>query len=223
MRGTVPFVRSIRAARLEGGSDRAGPISLRPAAATLSDGLLFARLLDEAQEGMYRQILGRRSAAIVTMAFVQPDNDLSFLYVTFAQRDGRVVGMASGYTAEAHRRFRDRIIESAVGCPRYRWIAFTRAARRVFRFMDTVPDGDFYVRALAVEPSHRDTGIGTLLLGSLEEAAVAAGSTRIALDVAAKNRDARRLYERLGMTAEAESRRWFGLPNSNLIRMVKPL
>ena len=50
-----------------------------------------------------------------------------------------------------------------------------------------------------------------------------AGSTRLALDVAAKNSNARRLYERLGMTAEAESRKWFGLPNTNLIRMTKPL
>ena len=44
-----------------------------------------------------------------------------------------------------------------------------------------------------------------------------------ALDVAAKNRRARVLYERLGFVVEAESPRWFGLPNSNVLRMVKPM
>jgi ribosomal protein S18 acetylase RimI-like enzyme len=206
-----------------GGSDRVGRFSLRPAAATIEDGLLFARLLDEAQEGMYRKVLGRRAADIVAQAFTQPGNDLSYQHAIFADQSGRIVGMASGYTAQAHRHFTDQILEAAAGWRRYRWAAFVRVARRMFRFIDTVPDGDFYVRALAVEPSDRGAGIGTLLLGSLEDTAQAAGSKRFALDVAAKNRNARRLYERLGMTAEAESPRWFRLPNTNLIRMVKAL
>jgi len=184
---------------------------------------VFARLLDEAQEGMYRKVLGRRAGNIVAQAFTQPGNDLSYQYVIFAEQGGRVVGMASGYTAEAHRHFTDQILEAAAGWRRYRWAAFVRVARRVFRFIDAVPDGDFYVRALAVEPLDRGAGIGTLLLGSLEETALAAGSKRFALDVATKNRNARRLYERLGMTAEAESLRWFRLPSTNLIRMVKTL
>ena len=49
------------------------------------------------------------------------------------------------------------------------------------------------------------------------------GARRLALDVAAKNRDGRRFYERIGMTRESESRRWFGLPNTNVIRMTLPL
>ena len=206
-----------------GNSVRAASLSLRPAAATVEDGLVFARLLDEAQEGMYRKVLGRRAGNIVARAFTQPGNDLSYQYVIFAEQSGRIVGMASGYTAQAHRHFTDQILEAAAGWRRYRWAVFVRVARRVFRFIDTVPDGDFYVRALAVEPSDRGAGIGTLVLGALEDTALAAGSKRFALDVAAKNHNARRLYERLGMTAEAESPRWFHLPNTNLIRMVKTL
>ena len=206
-----------------GDPDRATPLSLRPATATVEDGLVFARLLDEAQEGMYRKVLGRRAGTIVAQAFIKPVNDLSYLHVTFAEHGERVVGMASGYTAETHRHFTDQVLEAAAGWRRYRWAAFVRVARRMFRFMDTVPDGDFYVRALAVEPLERGAGIGTLLVGSLEETALAAGSKRFALDVATKNRNARRLYERLGLTAETESPRWFRLPNTNLIRMVKTL
>ena len=197
--------------------------SLRPAAPTVEDGLVFARLLDQAQEGYFRAMLGRRAGDIIARAFTQPGHDLSYQYVTFAEQGGRIVGMASGYTAEAHRYSTNEPLKAAAGWRRYRMAAFTRITRRMVRFIDTVPDGNFYVRAVAVEPAHRGAGIGTLLIGSLEDTARATGSTRLALDVAAKNRSARRLYERLGMTAQAESPRWFGLPNTNLIRMTKPL
>jgi ribosomal protein S18 acetylase RimI-like enzyme len=172
---------------------------------------------------MYRQALGRRARSIVAKAFTQPSHDLSYQHVTFAEQRGRVVGMASGYTAEAHRHSTDRIRDTVTGWRWYWWVAFTRLAARTFDFLDTVPDGDFYVRALAVDTSHRSAGIGTALFGWLEDQARSSGSKRLALDVAAKNRSARRLYERLGMSVEAESRRWFRIPNTNLIRMTKPL
>ena len=184
---------------------------------------MFARLVDQAQEGYFRAMLGRRAGDVIARAFTRPGHDLSHEYVTFAEQGGQTVGMASGYTAEDHRHFTDEPLRSAAGRRRLRMAAFTLLTRRIVRFIDTVPDGDFYVRAVAVEPAHRGAGIGTLLMGSLEGTARAAGSVRLALDVAAKNRDARRLYERLGMTAEAESRKWFGLPDTNLVRMTKLL
>ena len=93
----------------------------------------------------------------------------------------------------------------------------------VCRGIDTVPEGDFYVRALAVDPDHRGRGIGTRLLGFLEQQAVAAGTRRIALDVAMKNQRAQALYERQGFTIAGESPRFFGLPNTNVARMAKSL
>ncbi len=197
-------------------------VSLRAADSTVEEGRVFARLLDQAQEGYYRAMLGRRAGDVIARAFTQPGHDLSHQCVTFAEQDGQIVGMASGYTAEDHRRFTDRPLRSAAG-RRLRVAAFIRLTRRMVQFMNAVPDGDFYVRAVAVEPAHRGAGIGTMLISSLEDTARAAGSARLALDVAAKNRHARKLYERLGMAAEAESRKWFGLPNTNLIRMTKPL
>lgn len=198
-------------------------VSMRPADPRVEDGLAFARLLDEAQEGYYRAALGGAAGDMIARAFTQPGHELSHEWVIFAEEAGQIVGMASGYAAEAHRDFADGPLRAAAGRHRFRLAAITRITRRMVRFMDTIPSGDFYVRALAVEPAHRGAGIGTLLIGSLEDTARAAGSVRLALDVAAKNRKARRLYERLGMSAEAESPRWFGLPNTNLIRMTKPL
>ena len=198
-------------------------VLLRPAVPSMEEGRLFGEFLDEAQESWFRAVLGRRACDIIAQAYTQPGHELSYLHVTVAEQEGRVVGMASGYSAEAHRDFTNQLLKTAAGWRRYRLATFSRISRRLLRFIDTVPDGDFYVRALAVDPLHRGAGIGTALMHSLEDSARAAGSRRLALDVAAKNRGARRLYEHLGMTAEAESPKWFGLPNTNVIRMAKPL
>jgi GNAT superfamily N-acetyltransferase len=204
--------------------DRDGAlVSLRPAVPSVKEGRLFARFLDEAQESWFRAALGPRAFDIIARAYTQPGHELSYLYVTFAERDGRIIGMASGYSAEAHRQFTNQPLQAAAGWRRYRLAIFSRISRRLLRFIDTISDGDFYVRAVAVDQAHRGAGVGTLLMRRLEDRAKALGSKRLALDVAAKNRAARRLYEHLGMIAEAESPKWFGLPNSNVIRMTKLL
>jgi ribosomal protein S18 acetylase RimI-like enzyme len=86
-------------------------------------------------------------------------------------------------------------------------------------FMDDLPDESFYIRAIAVHPDHRGKGVGRRLMVHMIDAARAGGSRHFVLDVAAKNRDGRRFYESLGMSRDGESRRWFGLPNTNLFRM----
>jgi len=196
---------------------------LRPATATVEEGQEFARLLDTAAEGMYRQMLGRSCPEILGRAFVQPGHDYSYEHVTFAENGGRIVGMVSGYTAEVHRMSDHEIVVAAAGWRRHRMAAYLRVAARLFDFMDAVPDGDYYVQGFAVDKDLRGKGIGSKLLDHAERTAKEHGSARFALDVAAKNKGGRRLYERRGMTAEAESPRWFGLPNTNVIRMVKAL
>lgn len=200
-----------------------GGVILRSALSTVDEGRVFARLLDEAQEGWFRAALGRKAVDLVSEAYQRPDNELSYMNVIFAELDGRIIGMAAGYSAEAHRSFTNVLLEVTTGWLRYRLRVFTRISRRMLTFIDTIPMGDFYVRGLAVDAEHRCAGVGNLLLGALERSARAVGSSRLALDVAAKNGNARRLYERVGMSAEAESRKWVGLPNTNLIRMTKIL
>ena len=52
-------------------------INLRAANPTFDDGLAFARYLDEAAEGFFRFMLGRRAGAINATAFAHPHHDLS--------------------------------------------------------------------------------------------------------------------------------------------------
>jgi len=198
-------------------------ISLRPANSTEDDGLAFARYLDEAAEGFFRFMLGRRAKHIVATAFTQPDHDLSHQNVTFAEHDNIIVGMVSGYTAEEHRRSTYESLKRAAG----RWNLRMRIVLVLFsplmRIIDSIADNDFYLQAIAVDEEQRGSGIGTVLMDSLEQRARASGSTRLALDVSAKNQSARRFYERRRMSIESQWPKRLKIPALRFYRMTKML
>ena len=198
-------------------------IVLRPAQPTLDEGLAFARYLDEAAEGFFRFMLGRRTQHIVATAYLQPGHDLSYQNVTFAERQGVIVGMFSGYTAEQHQRSSLRPLKAAAG----RYHLRTRIVLILFapmmRIIDSIADRDFYLQAIAVDENLRGSGVGTLLMDSLEQQAQMSGSTRLALDVSAKNERARHFYERRGMVVESQWPRRLKIPMLSFYRMTKML
>ena len=183
-------------------------IILRTANPTYNEGLVFARYLDEAFEGFFRLMLGRRVADIVATAYTQPNHDFSYQNTTFAERDKTIVGMAAGYTAEQHRRSSDQPLKQAAGNRALRRMGVTILCVRL-RFLGTHAGGDFYLQAIAVDRELRGEGIGSALMDAIEDQARASGSTRLFLDAAARNEGARRFYERRGMTVESE---WPTLP-----------
>ena len=198
------------------------PITLRAAELTLEEGLLYARYIDEAAEGFFRLLLGRRSESIIAEAFTQPNHSYSYENVTFAEREGSVVGMASGYTAERHRSFSDEPLRRAAGSAALRMKCVRVLLAPLWRLLDTLADGDFYLQGIAVDSEHRGEGVGSVLMNHAEERARAGRSARLSLDVSAKNDGARRLYERRGMTVESQ---WPTLPflPKMLVRMTRPL
>ena len=189
-------------------------IVLRAAEPTVEEGLAFARYLDEAAEGFMRFMLGQMAPRIIAEAYTRPDNDYSFQNVVLAQRGPSVVGMAAGFTAAQHRRFSDRPLKRAAGFPALRMRAVRILCAPMLRILTTIPEGDFYLLAMAVDDEMRGRGVGSALMYHVEERARRSGSSRLSLDVSVKNEGARRLYERRGMTVEA---RWPKL------RLVPPL
>ncbi|MHC4520933.1 MAG: GNAT family N-acetyltransferase [Planctomycetota bacterium] len=196
---------------------------LRPANPTFDEGLAFARYLDQAAEGFFRFMLGRRVADIIASAFTQPDHDLSYQHATFAERDAVIVGMASGYTAEQHRRSPLATLRQAAGRPALRMRAVTILCAPALRIIDTVPAGHFYLQAIAVDKELRSQGLGATLLDAIEDRARAAGSTSLSLHVSAKNQRARRFYDRRGMTVQSQWPKRLPLPGIKFLHMTKPL
>ena len=190
------------------------PIRLRAAEPTHEEGLHFARYLDQAAEGFFRFLLGRRVAEIVAEAYIEPGHDLSYKNATFAVRDGAIVGMATSFTAEQRRQFSDEPLTNAVGSWALRYYVLGTIGAPLWRVLDTVAEGDSYLLAIAVDAALRGEGVGSILIDATEEKARAAGSQRLALDVSAKNTGGRRLYERRGMTVES------GWPSSRFFRPI---
>ena len=177
---------------------------LRPARRESGEGLLFARYIDEAAEGFFGFMLGRNAETIISSAFVESGHTLSYEHVVFAEREGVVVGMSSAYTGAQHRGFSDEPLQRAAGGSAFRMKLVRTLLAPLWRILDTIPEGDFYLQGIAVEPELRGAGIGSLLMDDVEARARASGSARLSLDVAAKNKGARKLYGRRGMIESSE-------------------
>ena len=103
--------------------------------------------LDQAAEGFFSFMLGRRAAHIIAKAYIQPDHSYSFQNVTFAEHDKQIVGMALGFTAEQHRHFSDQPLKESAGY-HLRMTAVKMLFAPLFRILDTIADGDFYLGVL---------------------------------------------------------------------------
>jgi ribosomal protein S18 acetylase RimI-like enzyme len=198
-------------------------ITLRAANPNFDEGRSFALHLDKAAEGFFRFWLGRNAVDIVATAYLQPNHDLSYQNVTFAERDNVIAGMVSGYSAAQHRDSSDRPLKQAAGKYNMRMIVISILFAPMLRIIDTIADGDFYLQAIAVEKEHQGKGVGTALMDSIEGKANASGSARIVLDVSAKNVGARRLYEHRGWFVDSQWPRRIAIPGFRFLRMTKTL
>lgn len=199
------------------------PSTLRPARPTIEDGLIFERYLDQASEGFFRFLLGRNAPRTIANAYTKHNHDLSFQHVTFAEKDGVTVGMALAFTAEQHHQSSDQPLKEAAGKSALRISIIKFLGRPLWRFLDTIQEGDFYLLAIAVDKDQRGKGIGSKLLHFIEDSATSNKSSRLVLDVAADNENARQLYKRRGMQVETQWPRRFRIPRFCLLRMTKLL
>ena len=198
-------------------------IVLRTANPTFDEGLAFARYVDEAAEGFFRFMLGRRAPHIIATAFAQPDHNLSYQHVTFAERDNVIVGMFSGHTAEQHRSSSRQPLKLAAGRRNLRMRIVLILFAPLIRVTDSIADGDFYLQFIAVDKALRGDGVGSVLMDSFEERARASGSTRLSLDVSAKNAGAHRFYEGSGWNVESKWPKRLAIPSLKFYRMTKEL
>jgi ribosomal protein S18 acetylase RimI-like enzyme len=180
-------------------------VEIRSAVPVATEGELFARYLDIAGDGLLSWMFGKGFAGIVGRAFVERGHDLSYEHAWFAETEAGIAGMVSGFSASDHDRSEDGPLIRAAGLRSVRMFGTWLVAVRLLTFMDRVPEGDWYLQAVAVDQAHRGAGIGSLLLDHAEATAETAGAERLALDVDVDNDGARRLYERRGMAVDAPS------------------
>ena len=195
-------------------------IVIRAANPTYDEGLSCGHYLNEAAEGFFRFMLGRKFSQIIAKAYVQPNHTYSFQNVSFAEYDSRIVGMALGFTSEHYQRFSDQPINEAAGCHYLRMKTVKILCAPMLRIIESIADNDFYLLSMAIDRDFRGKGLGSALMDSIKKRARASGSDRISLDVSANNELARQIYENWGMTIESQWPKSLYIPALRFYRMV---
>jgi ribosomal protein S18 acetylase RimI-like enzyme len=178
-------------------------VTVRPAKPSYDDGLAFAKYLDEAAEGYFRLLIGKRSDIVIATAFVETGHDLSHEHAVVAELEGVIVGMACGYSDEQHRHSSDEPLRRAAGGLALRMNFIGLLSWPLIRVLGPHGDDEFYLQSIAVDGGRRRMGIGTALMDAMEERARAGRMSSLTLHVSARNERARMLYERRGMSVVA--------------------
>jgi ribosomal protein S18 acetylase RimI-like enzyme len=131
--------------------------------------------------------------------------------------------MVSGYTAEQHHRSSLQSLKNAAGKNILRMRIVLVLFAPLMRIIDSITDGDFYLQAIVVDKELRGDGVGSILMDYFEERAQANGSSRLSLDVSAKNAGACRFYERRGMAITSQWPKCLPIPGLKFYRMMKTL
>jgi ribosomal protein S18 acetylase RimI-like enzyme len=198
-------------------------ITIRDARPDLEEGLQFAKFVNMAAHGFIPVFFGRDWEKIIAEAYIVPRTEYSSENVIVAEREGVIVGMASGFTTEQRRDFSEEALLTAAGSSRRRVKLMRFLFRPVMSIIYDTPDSDYYVLSLAVDKEARGLRIGSMLLDGMEERGRRAGCTRLALDVDARNANGRAVYEHRGMKIERRFPKRIAIPYMTFYRMTKPL
>jgi hypothetical protein len=116
--------------------------------------------MNEASHGLVRSLFGPHFERIIAEAFLSPGHDLSYETAVFAETEGRIVGMTSSYCSAQHLASSDKPVMVAAGLQVIRMIPLGILGRRFLTFINSVPDGDFYLAAVAVDDLRPAAGSG---------------------------------------------------------------
>ena len=165
-------------------------VALRPAQPEFEEGLLFARYLDTAADGVFGFMLGKAADRVLAKAYMEPGHDVSYEHVTFAERGTTIIGMVSSYSSQQHRRSSDGPLIRAAAWRGLGWGPSQRLRQDSSDSSAEFPLATCYLQAIAVDQERRGGGVGSALIRHAEERARSAGCARIALDVAVDNHGA---------------------------------
>jgi ribosomal protein S18 acetylase RimI-like enzyme len=172
-------------------------------AAGSDDAEFLAWGLDEAADGLFAAMLGRRSSAILTAVMAQTGHQLSYEHAVVATMDGQLKGFCQGWphgTPSA-----DAELMRAAGLRALRATAVELIGWPVFRALSKHSPGEWYLQAIAVVPQIRGAGVGRRLVADAFARAATAGCDVVALDVDAANLRAQTLYARVGLRVVSTS------------------
>lgn len=173
-------------------------ITIRPARA--EDAVIVAGLMLHAMGDVIYSFIQRQdpdeALYFLTRLFTQPRNIYSYQN-TFVAIDntGNIAGSVTGYDGDSFTALQQPVLD----------LMRTKYHNAIVPEAETA-GGEFYLDTVAVSPSARGKGIGTLLLNHITGYARQQHFAQAGLLVDPDNPQARKLYERLGFTPGARIR-----------------
>lgn len=197
-------------------------IVIRRARPDFDEGLVVAKLFDEAAEGFFKSMLGTKTYEIIADAYTKPNNEYSFENVTVIEDKGAIVGMVSGYTYSEKLGHQKNILSQFANGAKHRRLMFTIVGKILSRFLGPAGKEDYYLQAIALDQQVRGRGLGLKLIEYSEKIAIDKGSKTLSLAVSSKNAVATKFYKKYGMEVLSHWPGIFKLPPI-FIRMVKKI
>ena len=171
---------------------------------TLHDSDDFASLILISSPTLFPAVFGAEAGNILKALFRHRHNPFSFQHCLFIEVGGKNAGMMLSYDWQTANRER---LKTGLLLLKY---MKTQVLIRLSTLLEThtvlskIGDGEYYVSNLAIYPEHRGLGLGTRLLVEAEDEAKKFGAGRVVLEVETDNRDAIRLYEKIGYAVARE-------------------
>ncbi|MEA2087206.1 MAG: N-acetyltransferase [Candidatus Caldatribacteriota bacterium] len=158
----------------------------------------FSQLILLSTATFFPLLFASNTEEIMRNLFQQPGNLFSFEHSYFIEVNGKIAGMALGYSWEQKRR--EELHTGLLLVKYLKWNFLTR----IFYFLKAqgivgkLAEKEYYLSNIAVYPEFRGLGVGTKLLSVIERESEKTCNNKIILDVETNNKKAIKLYERLG-------------------------
>jgi ribosomal protein S18 acetylase RimI-like enzyme len=157
----------------------------------------FSQLVLIAVPELLPYFFGSNTKDILKNLFQDTGNFWSYEHTYFVEVDGDIAGMALGYGHRQRKQEEERTGELIV-----KYLEGSTHEElpnpRLAEITEKIEENEYYFMYLAVYPEFRRRGIGTKLFALIEEEAGKTGYNKVVFDVETDNKEAIKLYERLG-------------------------
>jgi ribosomal protein S18 acetylase RimI-like enzyme len=167
-----------------------------------ADARHFSELVTLSSPTLFPVLFGSKVKKLMKKIFPHRRHYYSFDRSFFIEVDGKTAGMAQLHKLKPRRR--EKINLALLLLKYMKWHLPTCVAPllRSEKVIRNFSGKDCYLSNVAVYPEYRSLGLGTKLLGAIEEEAKSIGKNRIVLHADITNHGAIRLYEKLGYKIE---------------------
>lgn len=166
------------------------------------DAYHFSELVALSSPALFAVLFGSKVKKIMKSIFLHKRHYYSFDRSFFIEVNGKLAGMAQLHRFRPRRREKINLALLLMKYMNWRLPLSVAPLLRSEKIIRNFSSRECYLSNVVVYPEYRSLGLGSKLLGALEEEVKNVGKNRMVLHADVNNHSAIRLYERLGYRIE---------------------